>query len=76
VVKGEQKLIGELFDQKNEEAMNSILHEASRKGFMKMLAYPTELNGWRPSYQFGLVVGGSLPGKSTLCLVDCCVFVG
>jgi hypothetical protein len=40
MVKSGQKLIGELFDPKNEEAMNSILREASREGFMKTLAYP------------------------------------
>ncbi len=40
VVKGRQKLIGGLFGPKSEEAMNSILCEAYRKGFMKMLAYP------------------------------------
>ncbi len=39
-MKNGQKLIGELHDKKNEIYMNAILHEASREGFMKSLAFP------------------------------------
>ena len=38
--KGGQKLIGELFDVKNEVYMNAILREASREGFSKSLCFP------------------------------------
>jgi hypothetical protein len=38
--KGGQKLIGELYDSKNELYMNAMLREASREGFANTLCFP------------------------------------
>ncbi len=62
VVKGGQKLIGELFDPKNEEAMNSILREASRDGFMKSLAYPNRTEWVKTKLPIWFGSGGILAG--------------
>jgi hypothetical protein len=62
VVKGGQKLIGELFDPKNEEAMNSILREASREGFMKTLAYPNRTEWVKTKLPIWFGSGGILAG--------------
>ncbi len=39
-MKGGHKLIGELYDTKNEVHMNAILREAAREGFAKTLCFP------------------------------------
>jgi hypothetical protein len=39
-VKGGLKLIGELYDTKNEVYMNAMLREAAREGFSKTLCFP------------------------------------
>jgi len=39
-VKGGLKLIGELYDTKNEVYMNAMLCEAAREGFLKTLCFP------------------------------------
>ncbi len=62
VVKGGQKLIGELFDPKNEDAMNSILREAYREGLMKTLAYPNRTEWVKTKLPIWFGSGGILAG--------------
>jgi hypothetical protein len=62
VVKGGQKLIGELFDPKNEDAMNSILRKAYREGLMKTLAYPNRTEWVKTKLPIWFGSGGILAG--------------
>jgi hypothetical protein len=57
-----QKLIGELYDAKNEMFMYAMLCEAACEGFTNTLCFPRGPHGYKPKFQSGLVVKASSEG--------------
>jgi hypothetical protein len=60
--KGGLKLIGDLYDSKNVEFMNSILREAAREGLMKTLGFPKRSEWIRLKVPIWFSSGGILGG--------------
>ncbi len=67
-MKGGQKLIGELYDTKNEVYMNAMLREAAREGFLRLLCFPNWLKWLQAKVLIWFGSGGIL-GRYNILLI-------